>query len=218
MSIHIEQIRGLVIETGLEMLKSSLVVGTWGNISARIPEENVFAITPSGVDYETIEPIDVVIIDMDGNVVSGEKKPSIEWKLHLAIYKAREDIRAIVHTHSTYATAFAIAQKGIPGSAEDLVQITGGDVRVTDYVLPGSKELGAQVVKALENRTACIMANHGCVAAGRSLKEALKTALIVEKSAKATVYAQLLGGVVELSDKDIDFMRDFYLHHYGQRE
>ncbi len=176
MSIHIEQIRGLVIETGLEMLKSSLVVGTWGNISARIPEENVFAITPSGVDYETIEPIDVVIIDMDGNVVSGEKKPSIEWKLHLAIYKAREDIRAIVHTHSTYATAFAIAQKGIPGSAEDLVQITGGDVRVTDYVLPGSKELGAQVVKALENRTACIMANHGCVAAGRSLKEALKTA------------------------------------------
>ncbi len=111
MSIHIEQIRGLVIETGLEMLKSSLVVGTWGNISARIPEENVFAITPSGVDYETIEPIDVVIIDMDGNVVSGEKKPSIEWKLHLAIYKAREDIRAIVHTHSTYATAFAIAQK-----------------------------------------------------------------------------------------------------------
>ncbi|WP_430886266.1 class II aldolase/adducin family protein [Fusibacter sp. JL216-2] len=218
MSIHIEQIRGLVIETGLEMLKSSLVVGTWGNISARIPEENVFAITPSGVDYETIEPIDVVIIDMDGNVVSGEKKPSIEWQLHLAIYKAREDIRAIVHTHSTYATAFAIAQKGIPGSAEDLVQITGGDVRVTDYVLPGSKELGAQVVKALENRTACIMANHGCVAAGRSLKEALKTALIVEKSAKATVYAQLLGGVVELSDKDIDFMRDFYLHHYGQRE
>ncbi len=91
-------------------------------------------------------------------------------------------------------------------------------MRVTDYVLPGSKELGAQVVKALENRTACIMANHGCVAAGRSLKEALKTALIVEKSAKATVYAQLLGGVVELSDKDIDFMRDFYLHHYGQRE
>jgi len=218
MSIHIEQIRGLVIETGLEMLKSSLVVGTWGNISARIPEENVFAITPSGVDYETIEPIDVAIIDMDGNVVSGEKKPSIEWQLHLAIYKVREDIHAIVHTHSTYATAFAIAQKGIPGSAEDLVQVTGGDVRVTDYVLPGSKELGAQVIKALENRTACIMANHGCVATGRSLKEALKTALIVEKSAKATVYAQLLGGVVELSEADIDFMRDFYLHHYGQRE
>ena len=216
MSIHTEQTRRQVIETGLEMIKSSLVVGTWGNISARIPEENLMAITPSGVDYETIEADDIVIIDMDGNVVSGEKKPSIEWQLHLAVYKAREDINAIVHTHSTYVTAFAIARKGIPGSAEDLVQIVGGDVRVTDYVLPGSKELGDQVVRALEDRMACIMANHGCVATGRSLKEALKTAFVVEKSAQATVYAQSLGGVVELSNEDIDFMRDFYLNHYGQ--
>lgn len=217
MSIHSEQMRREVIETGLEMIKSSLVVGTWGNISARIPEENLMAITPSGVDYESIEASDIVIMDMDGNVVDGDKVPSIEWQLHLAIYKAREDIQAIVHTHSTYVTAFAIARKGIPGSAEDLVQIVGGDVRVTDYVLPGSKELGDQVVKALDNRMACIMANHGCVATGRTLKEALRTAFVVEKGAQATVYAQSLGGVVELSDADIDFMREFYLNKYGQR-
>ena len=129
MSIHSEQVRHSVIETGLEMIKSSLVVGTWGNISARIPEEDLFAITPSGVDYETIEAADIVVLDMDGNVVDGDKVPSIEWQLHLAVYKAREDIQAIVHTHSTYVTAFAIARKSIPGSAEDLVQIVGGDVR-----------------------------------------------------------------------------------------
>lgn len=216
MSIHSEQIRREIIETGFEMIRSSLVVGTWGNISARIPDEDLMAITPSGVDYETIEPEDIVLIDMDGSIISGEKKPSIEWQLHLAIYRARDDIQAIVHTHSTYATAFAIARKGIPGSAEDLVQIVGGDVKVTDYVLPGSKELGDQVVRALEDRMACIMANHGCIATGRTLKEALKTAFVVEKSAQATIYAQSLGGVVELSKEDIDFMRDFYLNHYGQ--
>ncbi len=218
MSIHSEQIRRSVIETGLEMIKSSLVVGTWGNISARIPDEDMIAITPSGVDYETIEATDIVILDMKGNVVDGDKIPSIEWQLHLAVYNAREDIQAIVHTHSTYVTAFAIARKSIPGSAEDLVQIVGGDVRITNYVLPGSRELGDEVVKALQDRMACIMANHGCVSTGRTLKEALKTAFIVEKAAQATVYAQTLGGVVELSDEDIDFMREFYLNHYGQRK
>jgi len=217
MSIHSEQARHEVIEAGLEMIKSSLVVGTWGNISVRVPDENIMAITPSGVDYETIEASDIVLMDMDGTIIEGDKIPSIEWQLHLAVYNAREDIHAIVHTHSTYVTAFAIARKGIPGAAEDLVQIVGGDIRVTDYVLPGSVELGVEVVKALEDRMACIMANHGCVATGRTLKEALRTAFIVEKSAKATVFAQSLGGVVELSDEDINFMREFYLHKYGQK-
>jgi len=217
MSIHSEQARREVIETGLEMIHSSLVVGTWGNISVRIPDENLMAITPSGVDYESIETADVVIMDFDGNIVEGDKKPSIEWQLHLAVYKARDDIQAIVHTHSTYVTAFAIARKGIPGAAEDLVQVVGGDVRVTNYVLPGSAELGQEVVLALKDRMACIMANHGCIATGRTVKEALRTAFIVEKSAQATVYAQSLGGVVELTEEDVDFMREFYLTKYGQR-
>ena len=217
MSIHSEQARREVIETGLEMIHSSLVVGTWGNISVRIPDENLMAITPSGVDYESIETADVVIMDFDGNIVDGDKKPSIEWQLHLAVYKARDDIQAIVHTHSTYVTAFAIARKGIPGAAEDLVQVVGGDVRVTNYVLPGSAELGQEVVLALKDRMACIMANHGCIATGRTVKEALRTAFIVEKSAQATVYAQSLGGVVELTEEDVDFMREFYLTKYGQR-
>jgi len=217
MSIHSEHARREVIETGLEMIHSSLVVGTWGNISVRIPDENLMAITPSGVDYESIETSDVVIMDFDGNIVEGDKKPSIEWQLHLAVYKARDDIQAIVHTHSTYVTAFAIARKGIPGAAEDLVQIVGGDVRVTNYVLPGSVELGQEVVLALKDRMACILANHGCVATGRNIKEALRTAFVVEKSEQATVYAQSLGGVVELTGDDIDFMREFYLTKYGQR-
>lgn len=217
MHIKFHKIRDEVINTGIEMLKSQLVVGTWGNISARIPEENYIAITPSGVDYDTITPEGIVIMDMDGNIIGGDKKPSIEYNLHLAVYNSREDVNAIVHTHSTYCTSMAIARKPIPAAAEDLVQIVGGDVRVSEYKLPGSKELGEEAVKALENRNACILANHGCLAAGKDLREALKIAFVVEKSAKATVYAQILGGVVELDQEDIDFMRDFYLNKYGQR-
>ncbi len=217
MHIKYHKVREDVLAAGLQMLKSALVVGTWGNISARIPGEKCMAITPSGVDYDTIEPEEIVIMDFDGNVVLGDRKPSIEYNLHLEVYRNREDINAIVHTHSTYCTAMAIARKPIPPAAEDLVQIVGGDVRVSEYKLPGSVELGKAAVKALEGRSACILANHGCLAGARNLKEALKTAQVVEKSAQATIFAQIMGGVVELSQEDINFMRDFYLNKYGQR-
>ena len=214
--IKYEQIREEIVQIGKEMLNSSLVVGTWGNISARVPNEDYIAITPSGVDYNSIDARGIVVMDMDGDIVEGDTKPSIEYGLHLAIYNNREDVNAIVHTHSTYCTAMAIARKPIPGACEDLVQIVGGDVRVSTYALPGTVELGANTVKALEDRNAVILANHGCLGAGKSLKETLKIVNVVEKSAQATIFAQLMGGVVELSQGDIDIMRDFYLNKYGQ--
>lgn len=217
MSLNYMKVREEIINTGLEMLNSAHVVGTWGNISKKIPNENAFAITPSGVDYTKIKNEDVVIMDFDGNIIEGDLKPSIEWPLHLNIYINRADVSAIVHTHSTYTTAFAIAHKPIPAAAEDLVQIVGGDVLVSKYVLPGSKELGIEALKVLEGRNACILANHGLLSVAKGLKEALKIVNVVEKSAQATVFATMLGGVVELDKKDIEFMRDFYLNKYGQR-
>ncbi|MCX7885530.1 MAG: class II aldolase/adducin family protein [Caloramator sp.] len=217
MTIKYEDIRIQIVEAGKNMLKSNLVVGTWGNISVRLPDNKGFAITPSGVDYNIIEPCDIVLMDFDGNIIDGNKKPSIEYPLHSSIYTAREDVNAIVHTHSEYCTAFAIARKPIPAAAEDLVQIVGGDVRVSSYSLPGTKQLGDVAVKALEGRNAALLANHGCIAAAKDLKEALKAAAVVEKSAKAAIFANILGGVVELSQSDIDAMRDFYLNKYGQR-
>ncbi len=217
MHIKFHKIREAVINTGIQMLNSQLVVGTWGNISARVPDADCIAITPSGVDYDTITPEGIIIMDMEGNIIDGNMKPSIEYSLHLEVYKNRPDVNAIVHTHSTYCTAMAIARKSIPGAAEDLVQIVGGDVKVSKYALPGSKELGKEVVVALKDRNACILANHGCLAAGKDLKETLKIAFVVEKTAKATIYANMLGGVVELDQEDIDFMRNFYLNKYGQR-
>ena len=217
MSIKFEETRKAVIETGVEMKGSSMVVGTWGNISARVPGEELMAITPSGVDYDTITPEQIVIMDLNGNIVDGNMKPSIEYPLHSAVYRDRPEVKAVVHTHSTFSTAFALARKPIPAAAEDLVQIVGGDVRVSEYCLPGTSGLAEAAVEALKDRSAAILANHGCLAAGPSLKEALKIVSVVEKSAQATIYAMQLGGVVPLTQEDVDGMRHYYLNQYGQR-
>jgi L-fuculose-phosphate aldolase len=211
------EIRRKVVETGIEILSTKLTVGTWGNISCRVPREDLIAITPTGMSYDSLVPEDIVVLDLSGKPISGARKPSIEVPLHLAIYKAREDIQAIVHTHSVYATAMAVARRDIPGAIEDLVQIVGGNVRVNEYALPGTEQLGINTVKAMEGRNAVLLANHGMLGAGRDLQEALKVCRIVEKSAQIALLAQLVGGVVELSQEDINGMRKFYLEVYGQR-
>ncbi len=211
-------IKNLIIQTGKEIHLSGLVVGTWGNVSARIPgEENLISITPSGMDYLSLTTEDLVLSNLAGKIVEGIRKPSIELPLHLAVYKARPEMKAIVHVHSVYATAWAAARRAIPGALEDLVQIVGGDVRVADYALPGTEALGLNAIKALEDRQGVLLANHGLLGIGQNLKEALKVCQIVEKAAKTLLASQLLGGAVALSKEDILNMRDFYLNSYGQR-
>ena len=210
--------RKKVVETGKEMLSASMTVGTWGNISTRIDGEDLFAITPSGMDYQEIDPADIVIVDLEGNKVDGKRKPSVECHLHRYLYRARKDIKAVVHTHSVYASAMAAARKPIPGSMEDLVQIVGGSVDVAEYDLPGTEDVAQNAVKALGQKDGVLLANHGVVGVNRDLAGALKVCQIIEKSARITIAAQSVGGVVELSDDDIQFMRDFYLNSYGQEE
>ena len=212
-----QETRQAVVQAGLNMLTTHLTLGTWGNISARVPGENWLAITPTGMRYDTLEAEDIVVMDLAGEVIAGSRKPSIEVPMHLAIYRAREDINAVVHTHSPYATAMAAARREIPGAVEDLVQAVGGSVRVNEYALPGTQQLAYNAVKALEGRNAVLLANHGMLGAGKDLAEALKICQLVEKSAQVTLLAQMVGGVVELSREDIDGMRDFYLNAYGQK-
>lgn len=206
-----------VVETGKEMLRTSMTVGTWGNISKRIEGRKLFAITPSGIDYKKIKPENIVILDFEGNVVDGKKTPSIEKNLHRYLYKARKDIKAVVHTHSIYASAMAAARKAIPGAMEDLVQIVGGSVEVAKYDLPGSEDVAQNAVDSLGEKDGVLLANHGVVGVNRDLPNALKVCQIIEKTAQITIAAEAVGGVVELSEEDIDFMRDFYLNSYGQK-
>lgn len=216
MSLKHQIARKEIMDTCLEALSSHLMIGTWGNVSVRIADEDLIAITPSGVDYEKIVSENIAILDLEGNRIDGNMKPSSEWMLHLEIYKRRPDVFAVVHTHSVHCTAMAIARKPIPAACEDLIQVAGGDVRVADFCLPGTADLGHITVEALEGRNAVLMANHGLVATGPSLKEAIKVALICEKSAQATLLAQCIGGAVPLSEADCRCMRDFYVNRYGQ--
>lgn len=217
MSLKHQIARKEIIDAGNHMISSALVIGTWGNISVRIADEDLIAITPSGVDYDKLISENIPIIDFEGNLIDGNMKPSIELPMHLEIYKRRPDIGAIVHTHSTYSTAMAIARKPIPASCEDLIQIVGGNVRVSEYRLPGTEDLGKVASEALDERNAVLLANHGLLAAGKNLKETIKIAFICEKSAHATLLAANIGGAIELSKEECDIMRDFYLNKYGQR-
>lgn len=206
-----------IVQAGIEVYERGLVAGTWGNISARLEkDQEKFAITPSGMDYREIQKDDIVILNLKGEKVEGDKKPSSEKKLHIHIYKSRSDINSIVHSHSIYASAIACARKDIPPIIEDMVQIVGGSVEIADYKLPGSDELAEAAVDALSNKKAALLANHGVVALGEDMEEALKVAEIVEKSAKIYLLAKIFGEPHELSEEDVEIMRKMYSEDYGQ--
>lgn len=202
-----------IVSCGKQMFDRGLVAGTWGNISIRNASGDRIFITPSGMPYGELTPEDIVVVDAAGNVLEG-KRPSSELPLHLAIYAARTDVLAVIHTHSLYATACAVAGEDIPPCLEELVQVVGGSVDVARYALPGTNELAQNVVEALGDKTASLLSNHGAVACGPSLKEALLIAELVEKAAHIHVIASQLGGARRLSDEDVQLMRRFYVENY----
>ncbi|EEG77020.1 class II aldolase/adducin family protein [Dethiobacter alkaliphilus] len=207
------KLRGEMLATIQQMCRDNLVLGTWGNVSVR-DGENHFLITPSGMEYSQLTAEDLVRMDFGGSA-DGRWKPSSEWRLHAALFQGREDIGAIVHTHSVHATAFAVARMPVPAVVEDLVQVAGGSVDVAAYTMPGTEELAQNALQALGSKSAVLLASHGLVGVARTLPEALKVCQIVEKTAQAALLARLLGPVHELSDEDISAMRSFYLTSYG---
>lgn len=213
----VNKTRADIVNIGVELIEKKLVASTWGNISARI-NDTLVAITPSGRNYLTLRPEDIVVLDLQGNIIDGSLKPSSELMLHLAIYNQRRDVKAIVHTHSVFASACAVAQKSIPPIIEDLVQMIGGGVDVAQYALPGTQKLAENAVKALQHKNAVLLANHGMVGCGQNLNEAFTACELVEKAAQIFIYANMLGGPVVLSKQDVDVMHEFYLKHYRLRQ
>ena len=211
----LSEIKQTVIDAGRQMIERGLVAGTWGNISCRGDRENRIVITPSGRPYTELQTTDLVVVDLSGNILEGER-PSSEMPLHLAIYQAHPEILAVVHTHSIYATACAVAGTAIPPSLEEMVQVVGGGVDVAQYALPGTTELARNAVLALGDKAAVLLANHGAVACGPSLTEALLVAELVEKAAQIHAIASQLGGARSLSEEDILQMRRFYVENYSK--
>ncbi len=204
-----EDLKKEVVKAGRKIKEKGLIAGTWGNISLRSeknPEK--FVITPSGMNYSEIEKDDIVVMKISGEKIEGDKEPSTEAPLHKMIYHERRDENAIIHTHSNYATAIACNQKDIPSIVEDMIQIIGGKIECADYALPGTEKLAKNAIKALKDKKATLLSNHGAIAIGNNLEEALTVAEIIEKSAKIFTYSKLIGEPNILSDEDIEKMKD----------
>jgi L-fuculose-phosphate aldolase len=205
MAKYVENAAQEVLEAAKELLEKGLVEGTSGNISAR-QKDGTIAVTPSSLDYREMELGDIVIIDPDGEVVSGTRTPTSEKNLHLACLAAFEDIAVVIHSHAVYATMFAVARQPIPSCIDEFTIYLGGEVRCTEYAQSGSEELGQQTVKALESRGAAIIANHGMVAVAPTMSKALHNTALVERSAKIIWGARQLGAVYPLPEEvDRDF-------------
>lgn len=197
------------------MLKEGYTVGTWGNISVRAQDGKYMIITPSGIDYETITPEMMSVVDIDGNLISG-KQPSIEAGLHLSIYKKRLDINAVMHSHSVYTSAVACTRQDVPPVLDEMAQIIGGGIKVAKYGLPGSPELAKNCVDALEDKMATLLANHGGVCVGRNLAEAYKITGVLEVCLKSYCLGKIIGVPVALEKDNVDFMRNYFLNDYGK--
>ena len=196
-----------VLDAAKEMLRRGLVEGTAGNISARRSDGNV-VITPSSVDYRDMQLDDLVLIDPDGGVLHAAdgRSPSSEMQLHLACYKAFDDVGSVIHSHPVWATMFAIAHEPIPACIDEFAVYCGGDVRCTEYAASGTPDVGTNAVKALEGRGAALIANHGLVAVGPRPDKVLHVTALVERTAQIVWGAKSLGGPVAIPE---DVNRNF---------
>lgn len=177
--------------------------GTSGNISARYGD--VMLITPSGVPYEEMMPEDIARMPIEGEYGhwEGPMQPSSEWRFHLDIMRARPEVGSVVHTHSTYATTLAICGREIPALHYMIAAAGGPNIRVAPYATYGTKELSDNALKALEGRTCCLLANHGMIATGPTLKRAMWLAVELETLARQYYHSLLIGGPQLLSDSEI---------------
>ena len=194
-----DEIKADLLWVAQESLRTNLVHGTAGNFSARLPDGNV-ELTPSSLEYDTMTLDDLVVCDLEGNVVEGTRSPTTEKMLHLACLKAYDDIHAVIHCHAKFCTMFALVHQPIICAIEEVEAFVGGDVPVANYQFTGSQDLADEVSKWVGDRAAVLMANHGLLTVGKSPKDALKIANMVELTAEMMWGARQLGEVVPLPD------------------
>jgi len=200
---------------GRKLLENNLVAGTWGNISVRIDTERM-VITPTAEDYTKLTPSDIPEVSLtDGRFVG--KKPSSEWRLHAAIYAARPDIEAVIHTHSMNASTVASTRRNVPPILDDMAQIIGPGVRCAAYALPSTKKIVRVTMRALRGRNAALLANHGAVCLGRDLDEAFTCCVILEKACRAYIEADFIGGAKSINHLEASFMHQYYLRKYARK-
>lgn len=213
-----ESYKEKIVQTGREMIETGMTVGTWGNISIRDPETQYMYISPSGMDYLRIESRHIVVLDLDLNLVDGTYEPSIEKHMHAAVYRGREEVNAVIHTHQVFSSVFGVNETALPAVSEDFAQIVGDCAEVAlPYELPGTPQLGAVAIKALGTKFAVLLPRHGALSVGPTMEWAMKVCTVLEKNAEILVYAKMIGSPVYFKNDEIESMQTFVKHHYGAK-
>ncbi len=213
------ELRQAVIRTCLVMRdRLGYFIGTWGNISVRL--EDGLLVTPSRMVYEDVSADDLVVVGWEGGVLRGHRLPTSEFELHRQILRKRPDLGALIHSHSPWASVCACAGRGIPVLADDMAEVIGGEVRCAPHVAAGRhRELARAAAEAIgPDAWAVLLGNHGVVAGGRDLAEAVVASQFVEKAAMILIHSQVLGGVRPIAEELWREERHRYLHKYGKPE
>ena len=212
----LEKLKKELWQLHLELPKNDLVAWTGGNVSARDTKTGLVVIKASGIRYEEMEPQHMVVVDIDGRMVEGDYKPSSDVYSHLYIYKHRDDVGGIVHTHSAYATAFAAANLPIPAVLTAIADEFGGPIPCGGFALIGDDAIGKVVVESIGKSPAVLLKNHGVFTIGENARAAVKAAVMTEASAKTVWLAMQIGAPDVIPQEDVDKLHQRYKNVYGQ--
>jgi L-ribulose-5-phosphate 4-epimerase len=214
-----EALRREVCALHMELPRNGLVAWTAGNLSARVPGEELMVIKASGVPYADLDPDAIVVCDLQGELVEGSLRPSSDAATHGCIYREMPEVGGIAHTHSAYATAWAIRGEPIPCVMTAIADEFGGEIPVGPFALIGDEEIGRGVVETLTGHRspAVLMRSHGVFTIGQGPLEAIKAAVMCEDAARTVHLARALGDAVPLDQEDVDALYDRYHNVYGQR-
>lgn len=213
----LRELREAVWDANMALPREGLVRGTSGNASGRDPSTGLVAIKPSGVGFADLTPDDLAVVDLDGQQVEGRLKPSVDTASHLYIYRHRQDVGGVVHTHSPHATAFAVRGQPIGVYTTTAAALFGGPVPVAGPAVIGGEEIGRAVVDEIGQSSALLLRSHGVFTVGPSPAAALRAAVYVEEEAEITHLALLHGDLEPLPEPVVQASRQWYLKDYGQQ-
>jgi L-ribulose-5-phosphate 4-epimerase len=215
----IDAVRRDVSALHAELVRYNLVAWTAGNISGRVAGADLFVIKPSGVDYDQIAPDNMILCDLDGGVVEGDLSPSSDTAAHAYVYREMPEVGGVVHTHSSYASAWAARGEPLPCVLTAMADEFGGEIPIGPFALIGNDDIGRGIVETLRGSRspAVLMQNHGVFTIGRNARAAVKAAVMCEDVARTVHLARQLGDPLPIAQSDIDRLYQRYQNAYGQR-
>ena len=218
LTIQLKALREQVCALHAELVRYGLVVWTAGNVSSRIPGHELMVIKPSGVSYGELSPDSMIVCDLDGNVLDGDFAPSSDTAAHAYVYRHMPDVGGVVHTHSTYACAWAARGEAVPCVLTAMADEFGGEIPIGPFALIGDDSIGRGIVETLSGHrsAAVLMRSHGVFTIGKDARAAVKAAVMCEDVARSVHIARQLGDPLPIPQSDIDRLYDRYQNVYGQ--